>query len=154
MPNARLSCLFAFGLVAMPIVGHGQITQAEYAARRDSIAARIDSGIFFIAGAREPVDHYPPFKQRAPFRYLTGFPAPDAALVMVRRAGRTTATLYVQPSNARREFYTGERMSPEAIMRETGMASARNTQLGPRFRPRAAKNIAAEFCSRSRTSWT
>jgi Xaa-Pro aminopeptidase len=129
MPNARLSCLFAFGLVAMPAVGRGQITQAEYAARRDSMVARIDSGIFFIAGAREPVDHYPPFKQRAPFRYLTGFLAPDAALVMVRRAGHTTATLYVQPSNPRREFYTGERMSPEAIMRETGMRSARNTQL-------------------------
>jgi Xaa-Pro aminopeptidase len=119
----------AFGLVAMPAVARGQISQAEYAARRDSIAARIDSGIFFIAGAREPVDHYPPFKQRAPFRYLTGFLAPDAALVMVRRAGRATTTLYVQPSDARREFYTGERMSPEAIMRETGMRSARNTQL-------------------------
>jgi len=37
--------------------------------------------------------------------------------------------LYVQPSDARREFFTGERMSPEAIKRVTGMASARNTQL-------------------------
>jgi Xaa-Pro aminopeptidase len=129
MPNARLSCLFALGLVATPTIGRAQINQAEYAVRRDSIAARIDSGIFFVAGAREPVDHYPPFKQRAPFRYLTGFLAPDAALVMVRRGGHTSATLYVQPSNARREFYTGERMSPEAITRETGMASARNDRL-------------------------
>jgi Xaa-Pro aminopeptidase len=131
MPNARLSLLLVFAVATTPAWGHAQISQAEYAARRDSVVARIDSGIFFIAGAREPVDHYPPFKQRAPFRYLTGFLAPDASLVLVRRGGHTTATLYVQPSNPRREFYTGERMSPEAIMRETGMASARNTQLKP-----------------------
>jgi Xaa-Pro aminopeptidase len=129
MPNARLTSLIVLALATTPTLGRAQITQAEYAARRDSIVARIDSGVFFIAGARDPVDHYPPFKQRAPFRYLTGFLAPDAALVMVRRGGHTTATLYVQPSNPRREFYTGERMSPEEIKRETGMASARNTQL-------------------------
>jgi Xaa-Pro aminopeptidase len=116
-------------IAGVSAVAQAQITQTEYAARREAVAARIDSGIFFLAGAREPLDHYPPFKQLAPFRYLTGFLAPDAALVMVRRGGHTTATLYIQPPDARREFYTGERMTPEAITRETGMTAERNDRL-------------------------
>ncbi len=117
------------GLALLPLAAGAQITQAEYAARRDSLAARVDSGVIFLAGARETIDHYPPFKQRAPFRYLTGFLAPDASLVMVRRGGHTTATLYIQSPDPRREFYNGGRTTPEAITRETGMAAARNERL-------------------------
>jgi Xaa-Pro aminopeptidase len=127
MRNPRI--LLAALVAGVPAIAKSQITQAEYAARRDSVAAHIDSGVFFIAGARDPIDHYPPFKQRAPFRYLTGFLAPDADLVMVVHNRHVTATLYVQPSDPRREFYTGERASPETIMRETGMQSARNDRL-------------------------
>jgi Xaa-Pro aminopeptidase len=102
------------------------ITEAEYAARRTALTSLADSGVFVAFGAREPVDHYPPFVQRAPFRYLTGFLAPDADLIIVKRGGRTTATLFVQSSNPRREFYTGARMTPDAVRTATGMEAQVN----------------------------
>ncbi|HWZ61278.1 MAG TPA: Xaa-Pro aminopeptidase [Gemmatimonadaceae bacterium] len=107
------------------------ISQAEYAARRAALTAIADSGVFVAFGAREPVDHYPPFAQRAPFRYLTGFLAPDAALIIVKRGGHITTTLFVQSSNPRREFYTGARMAPAAVRAETGMDAEINERFVP-----------------------
>jgi Xaa-Pro aminopeptidase len=107
------------------------IGQAEYAARRAALTSIADSGVFVAFGAREPLDHYPPFAQRAPFRYLTGFLAPDAALVIVKRGGRTTTTLFVQSSDPRREFYTGTRMTPDAIHAQMGLDAAVNQRLQP-----------------------
>jgi Xaa-Pro aminopeptidase len=119
----------AVGAVPDPAVA--PITQAEYAARRVALASIADSGVFVAFGAREPVDHYPPFAQRAPFRYLTGFLAPDAALIIVKRGGHTTTTLFVQSSNPRREFYTGARMTPDQVRTETGMDGQFNERLVP-----------------------
>jgi Xaa-Pro aminopeptidase len=117
------------------------ITQAEYAARRAALASVADSGVFVAFGAREPVDHYPLFAQRAPFRYLTGFVAPDAALIIVKRGGRTTTTLFVQSSNPRREFYTGTRMRPEAVRAEMGMDAQVNERLVPTLDSLAATGL-------------
>ena len=105
------------------------IADAEYAARRDSLAARIDSGVVVAFGARDETRHYPSFTQRPAFNYLTGFRAPDAAMVMVRRGGRTAASLFVQPRDARREFYDGVRVTPAEIARRTGMAARSNEEL-------------------------
>ncbi len=117
------------------------ITESEFAARRAALVAVADSGVIVAFGARDPVDHYPPFAQRAPFRYLTGFLAPDAALIIVRRGGATTATLFVQPSDARREFYTGERVTPAAILARTGMHAERNDRLVPILDSLAASGL-------------
>ena len=62
------------------------IPAGEYAARRDSLAARIDSGIVVAFGGRTP--GLARFQQLPAFRYLTGFLEPDAALVMVVAARR------------------------------------------------------------------
>ncbi|HKG93627.1 MAG TPA: aminopeptidase P N-terminal domain-containing protein [Gemmatimonadaceae bacterium] len=119
--------LFSLLLWTAPL--SAQIAPAEYAARRDTLAARIDSGVVVAFGARDETRHYPSFTQRPAFSYLTGFRAPDAALVMVKRGGRTTGTLFVQPRDARREFYTGARVTPEDIARQTGLAARRNDEL-------------------------
>src|SRR5688572_15325927 len=49
------------------------ISASEYAARRDSLAARIDSGVVVAFGGRTPVTDFGPFYQLPAFRYLTGF---------------------------------------------------------------------------------
>ena len=105
-PHARtLAACTALAAALAVVPAAAQITQAEYAARRAGLIAHIDSGVVVAFGAREPIDHYPPFHQRAPFQYLTGFLAPDAALIIVKHGGQVTQTLFVQPSNPRREFY-------------------------------------------------
>src|SRR5690349_18829920 len=72
---------------------HAQITQAEFAARRDSLAARIGDGVVLAFGGRTPVTDYGTFYQLPAFHYLTGYDEPDAAFLLVARSGRPSATI-------------------------------------------------------------
>lgn len=117
-------CALALGLLATTAVAaHAQITSSEYAARRDSLAARLDSGIVIAFGARTPVTDFGPFYQLASFRYLTGFQEPDAAFVMVIRGGRETTTLFTTPVDPHLAFYYGFRPDSSAIARDNGLTA-------------------------------
>src|SRR3954469_19465762 len=77
------------------------IAAAEYAARRDSLLARLGDGAAVIAfGERAPIG-FPAFYQVPEFRYLTGFLEPDAALIVTRQKGATIAVLFREPRSAR-----------------------------------------------------
>lgn len=97
------------------------IPRAEYAARRAAVLARVDSGVVLVAGARDPVVHWPPFYQLPAFRYLTGYLLPDATLVMIKRAGTTRGVLFVPPTNLRTALYDGRVTDPPTLSRETGL---------------------------------
>ncbi|MEJ7812231.1 MAG: aminopeptidase P N-terminal domain-containing protein [Gemmatimonadaceae bacterium] len=100
-----------------------QFSPAEYAARRDSLAARIDSGVVVALGGRTPVADFGPFYQLPAFRYLTGFEEADAAFVMVARRGRGTSTLFVTQMEPRRALYYGQRPDTATIQRTMGIAA-------------------------------
>jgi len=87
-----------------------QITSAEYAQRRDSLAARIPGGVILALGAPEPAHDFLTFYQEPNFLYLTGLREPNGALVMVKRDGKTSATLFVQPKDPAREVWEGNRI--------------------------------------------
>src|SRR5689334_15624738 len=116
---AALAVVAALGTRSL----HAQITQAEFAARRDSLAARIGDGVVLAFGGRTPVTDYGTFFQLPAFHYLTNYDEPDAALVLVARGGRGTATLYTTPSDPRRAFYYGFRPDSAAIARSLQLAS-------------------------------
>ncbi|HEY5441230.1 MAG TPA: aminopeptidase P N-terminal domain-containing protein, partial [Gemmatimonadaceae bacterium] len=113
-----LSALLA---IVMPSLLSAQIPAAEYAARRDSLAARIKDGIVVAFGGRTPITDFGPFYQLPSFHYLTNFDEPDAALVMVVRGGRPANTLFITPVNARSAFYYGRRPDSAAVVRDLGM---------------------------------
>ena len=96
------------------------IPTSEYAARRDSLAARLDSGVVVAFGGRSPVTPER-FVQLPAFRYLTGFPEPDAALVMVVRGGKPGATLYTSARDPRRALYDGFPPDSAEVARRTGI---------------------------------
>lgn len=100
-----------------------QITSAEYAVRRDSLAARIDSGIVVAFGGRTPVSDFGPFYQVPGFHYLTGYDYADGALVMVVRGGRGRATLFVTRSTPRRSLYYGIEPDSAALASDLGLPS-------------------------------
>lgn len=106
-----------------------QIPVSEYATRRAALAARIDSGVVIAFGRREPVNHWPPFYQNPNFRYLTGFLESNAALVMVKQGGRTTATLFVEKPNARTALYLGDRKTPAQVAADLGLAARYTEEL-------------------------
>jgi Xaa-Pro aminopeptidase len=114
--------LFLPLLVALttPALAAQSIPTTEYATRRDSLAARLDSGVVVAFGGRTPVTAER-FVQLPAFRYLTGFLEPDAALVIVVRAGRPQATLYTSARDPRRALYDGFPPDSAEVARRTGI---------------------------------
>jgi Xaa-Pro aminopeptidase len=94
-------------LAAAPALA--QIPAADFAARRDSLAARVENGVVVAFGGRTLVNDFGTFFQLPAFHYLTNFDEPDAAFVMVVRDKRGASTLFLSPINARIAFYYGRR---------------------------------------------
>jgi Xaa-Pro aminopeptidase len=117
----RLAAVACTAGTATPLAA--QIPAAEFAARRDSLAAAIDSGIVLAFGGRTPVADFGPFFQLAAFHYLTNFDEPDAAFVMVVRQRRGTSTLFLTPIEPRRAFYYGRRPDTATVRRSLGLAA-------------------------------
>jgi Xaa-Pro aminopeptidase len=127
--RALLPLLVALaGSLAGPLAA--QPTPAEHAARRDSLLARIDSGVVVAFGGVEPVDYWPPFAQLPSFEYLTGHGEPNAVLVLAKRASGRTAALFVPPRNARAEVVGGARLGPAEAEARLGLAGRPRGALG------------------------
>lgn len=124
-PNTRaaggLLSMLATAMLAGPLTA--QISTAEYAGRRDSLAARIGNGVVIGFGARTPVTDYGPFFQIPAFRYLTGYLYADASFVLVVRGGHGVTTLFVNRSSPRRSLYYGEEPDSAALVKDLGLAS-------------------------------
>jgi Xaa-Pro aminopeptidase len=107
-------------LLAIPFAASvlgAQIPEREYAARRDSLAKRVDSGAVIGFGGRMPITDFGPFHQLPAFHYLTNFDEPDAAFVMVVRHGVGSTTLFITPAEPRSAFYYGWRPDSAAVRR-------------------------------------
>jgi Xaa-Pro aminopeptidase len=104
---------------ALPVAA--QIPQAEYAARRDSLAAKLVDGLLVAFGGRTPVSDFGPFFQLPDFRYLTNYIEPDGIFVMQVKGGKAQSTLFVTPSGARQAFYYGRRPDSLTVVTTLGM---------------------------------
>jgi Xaa-Pro aminopeptidase len=113
--RAEVCALVAISLAASALVA--QIPEREYAARRDSLAKRVNSGVVIGFGGRTPISDFGPFHQLPAFHYLTNFDEPDAAFVMVVRHGAGSTTLFVTPAEPRSAFYYGWRPDSAAVRR-------------------------------------
>ena len=119
----------ALALAFAAPVAVAQISNAEYAARRDSLAARIPDGAILVIGAPEPTEDFLSFWQSPSFLYLTGVREPEAALLMTRQGGRTVSTLFVQPLNPAAETWTGRRTGVGGALQRWGIAGRAASEL-------------------------
>jgi len=116
--QARFGLALMVGLTtALPVVAPAQISVAEYTARRNALAAKLDSGIVVAFGGRTLVTDFNRFFQLPAFHYLTGYDEPDAAFVIVARGGHATTTLFVTRLEARTAFYYGQRADTATLAR-------------------------------------
>ena len=113
--GSLVALLLPVSLLAQEIPG------TEYAARRDSLAAHMDSGVVIAFGAPDPVG-IRRGTQLAAFRYLTGFLEPNAALVLVKRGGTASGTLFTASRDPRRSLYDGFPPDSATLARQTGLA--------------------------------
>ena len=118
------TALCALLLLAAPLAPTrvaAQIPATEFKARRDSLAARIDSGVVVAFGGRTPVTDYGPFYQLPAFHYLTNYDEPDAAFVLVASRGATTHWTFVTPMEPRRALYYGARTDSATLAHAQGL---------------------------------
>ena len=83
--------------------------QQEYRQRREALVSRLPDGVLLVIGEPEPRHDYLQFFQSPSFYYLTGFREPNAALVMVKRGGSVSSTMFVQPRVPAQEVWSGAR---------------------------------------------
>jgi Xaa-Pro aminopeptidase len=114
LARSLLGLLVPAGLLAQ------EIPSAEYAARRDSLAAHLDSGVVVAFGAPDPVS-IERWKQLPAFRYLTGFLEPNAALVLVKQGNSTHGLLFTASRDPRRVLYDGFPPDSATVARQTGL---------------------------------
>jgi Xaa-Pro aminopeptidase len=117
----RCSLAAAILLFGASAIADAQIPTAEFAARREALAARIENGVLVSFGARALVNDFGTFFQAPPFHYLTNYDEPDAAFVMVVRNKKATSTLFVTRLNARTAFYYGQRADTGDVRKRYGM---------------------------------
>ena len=71
------------------------IALSEYAARRAALGALAGDGAVVVLGAPEPLYDHDYFSQSSHLRYLTGWNAPFAALLLIRSGGAQREMLFV-----------------------------------------------------------
>jgi len=120
----RLKLAFACAFVALASRLPGQITDAEFRQRRDSLTARLPQDAAIIAfGERDEIG-FPAFYQSPNFRYLTGLSEPNAVLVITGRdgSGRSVGTLFRQDRAPSDVLFNGPLEDAALVTRRTGLA--------------------------------
>jgi len=99
---------------------------AVYRRRREALALGMKQGTAIVPTAPERIrnrDSHYPFRFDSYFHYLTGFPEPDAVLVIV--AGNAPQTmLFCREKDSEREIWDGFRYGPEAAKERFGLDEA------------------------------
>jgi Xaa-Pro aminopeptidase len=134
-----LTGFLAIASIATPV--GAQVSLGEYAARRATLAGRVDSGVIVAFGGVEPVSLWPSFFQLPGFYYLTGFSESDAVLVMVKQNGTVSATLFVPRRSPMQERFQGKRTTAAELERTSGISGSDITRLQPTLDSLAAGSL-------------
>ncbi|MFL5502880.1 MAG: aminopeptidase P N-terminal domain-containing protein [Gemmatimonadaceae bacterium] len=128
--SLRFFAITALLFVSIPRVALSQaadpraparITLADYADRRAELTRQIDSGVVLAFGEVEPITDWPTFFQLPAFEYLTGFDESDAVLLITKRKGNTSSTIFVPTRLRSAERFLGARTAPEKLESRIGI---------------------------------
>ena len=104
------------------------IKPAEFARRRRQLMRMADEdAILILPSAPERIrskDTTYPYRQDSDFWYLSGFPEPEAVLVLVPGRKHGEQLLFCRERNAEREAWDGPRAGPEGAVERFGMDDA------------------------------
>jgi Xaa-Pro aminopeptidase len=104
------------------------ISAAEFARRRKQLMRMsTDDAILILAAAPERIrsnDTHYPYRQDSDFWYLSGFPEPEAVLVLVPGRKHGEALLFCRERDLEREAWDGPRAGQEGAVKQYGMDDA------------------------------
>ncbi|MBA2777900.1 Xaa-Pro aminopeptidase [Billgrantia kenyensis] len=111
-----------------PLPRPAPIGNDEYHARRAALMQQLPAhsavllpGAGLVTRSRDS-DH--PFRQNSDFHYLTGFPEPDALLLLLPGRDEGESVLFCQDRDPSLEAWTGIRLGAEGAIREHGVDQA------------------------------
>src|SRR3984893_13328563 len=102
------------------------IDTASYAHRRARLAAAMQDGIAILRTAPERLrnrDYSYPFRFDSYFHYLSGFPEPEAVLVLLA-GSQAKSILFCREKDMQREIWDGFRYGPEQARETFGFEEA------------------------------
>jgi len=104
------------------------VSAAEHKRRRKRLLAAVGTdAVAILPSAPERVrnrDVHYPYRQDSDFAYLTGFPEPDAMLVLAPGRKEGEAVLFVRPRDEKRELWDGPRVGVEGALAHYGAHEA------------------------------
>lgn len=104
------------------------IPKSEYARRRKALMAQMESNSIAILPAspvairNRDVEHV--YRQESNFQYLSGFPEPEAVIVLIPGRAHGEFVLFCRERNPERELWDGLRAGQEGAMRDFGAHDA------------------------------
>jgi len=127
-----------------------------HAARRARLAQAMQAGVAVLPTAPERVrnrDTHYPFRYDSHFYYLTGFPEPEAVLVVVAGA-QPKSLLFCREKNEERETWDGFRFGPQAAQERFGFDEAHPiTELDAKLAQLLADQPALYFPVGAEAAW-
>lgn len=105
-----------------------RIPQDEYARRRAALMARMEPGSIAILPAaplqlrNSDVEHT--YRQDSDFQYLSGFPEPEAVLVLIPGRDEGQYILFCRDRDPERELWDGRRAGQDGAVRDHGADDA------------------------------
>jgi len=88
---------------------------------------RLGDGVLLLPTAPQPLrngDVHQPYRPGSSFHYLTGFPEPEAVLLIARQGKEIQTTLFVLPKDKAREIWDGRRFGPAQAKKKFGVDRA------------------------------
>ncbi|MDB6062440.1 MAG: Xaa-Pro aminopeptidase [Verrucomicrobiaceae bacterium] len=105
-----------------------KISKQEFARRRRDLMAQMEpDSIAIVPAAREKIrnrDVEFPFRQDSDFYYLTGFPEPDAVLVLLPGREHGEVVVFCRERDPAMELWNGYRAGPEGVCERYGADDA------------------------------
>lgn len=105
-----------------------KISNQEFARRRRDLMAQMEpDSIAIVPAAREKIrnrDVEFPFRQDSDFYYLTGFPEPDAVLVLLPGREHGEVVVFCRERDPTMELWNGYRAGPEGVCARYGADDA------------------------------
>ncbi len=117
--------------------------------RRHALARSMGRGIAVVSTAPERLrnrDAHFPFRFDSYFHYLTGFPEPEAVVVVVAGEDTPKSLLFCRDKDLEREIWDGFRHGPEAARETFGFDEAHSYSKLDEMIPRLLADQPALFC--------
>ena len=97
---------------------NAKLTSEFFAGRREKAFDAMGENAALIVSAGSTTPNHVKFRQESGFFYLTGFPEPNAAAVLLSNNGERSYTLFVPPKDPVSERWDGKRAGVEGALNE------------------------------------